>query len=70
MFKRDNENFSVEDFFHLPPVSTTLVVHPELRISSQIFEKMLNGPIGIIRGFGEIDPCRKAEVKNLVAQSR
>jgi hypothetical protein len=46
-----------EDFFHLPPVSTTPVVHLELRISLQIGEKILNGPNGIpvLRGLGEAD---------------
>ncbi len=34
----------IEDFFHLPPVSTTPVVHLELRISPWIFEKIRNGP--------------------------
>ncbi len=29
----------IEDFFHLPPVSTTPVANLELRISSQICEK-------------------------------
>jgi hypothetical protein len=29
----------IEDIFHLPAVSTTLVVHLELRISPLIFEK-------------------------------
>ncbi len=29
----------IEDFFHLPPVSTTPVVHLELRISPRISEK-------------------------------
>jgi hypothetical protein len=32
--------FLIEDFFHLPSVSTTPVVHPELRISPGIFEKI------------------------------
>ncbi len=54
------QNFLIEDFFHLLPVSTTLDVHLELRISSQIFEKIGNGPNGIIRGLGETDPCRKS----------
>jgi hypothetical protein len=36
--------FLIEDFFHLPPVSTTLVVHLEMRISSRVFEKIRNGP--------------------------
>jgi hypothetical protein len=30
--KQNNETFMIEDFFHLPPVSTILVVHLELRI--------------------------------------
>jgi hypothetical protein len=29
----------IEDFFHLPPMSTTPVVHLELRISPGIFGK-------------------------------
>ncbi len=33
--------FLIEDFFHLLPVSTTLVVHLELQISPQIFEQNL-----------------------------
>jgi hypothetical protein len=61
--------FLIEDFFHLAPVSMTPVVHLELRISLQIFEQIRNGPNGIIRGLGETDPCRKPEVKNLVALS-
>jgi hypothetical protein len=45
------KNFLIEDFFHLAPVSTTPVVHLELRI----FEKNRNGPNGVIRGLGETD---------------
>jgi hypothetical protein len=41
--------FIIEDFFHLPPVSTTPVVHLELRISPQIFEKIRNGHNGTLR---------------------
>jgi hypothetical protein len=41
--------FLIEDFLHLPPVSTTPVVQLELRISPRIFEKIRNGPNGIIR---------------------
>jgi hypothetical protein len=44
--------FQLED---LPPVSTTPVANLELQISPQIFEKIRNGPIGIIRGLGETD---------------
>jgi hypothetical protein len=45
----------IEDFFRLPLVSTTLVVHLELQISPQIFKKIRNGPNGILRGLGETD---------------
>jgi hypothetical protein len=42
---------------NLPLVSmtpvVTLVVHLELRIFQQIFKKISNGPIGILRGLGE-----------------
>ncbi len=36
----------------LPPVSTTPVVHLELRISPRIFENIRNGLNGIVRGLG------------------
>jgi hypothetical protein len=55
--------FLIEDFSHLPPLSTTPVVHLELRISQQIFKKIRNSPIGIIRGLGETDSWKKREVK-------
>jgi hypothetical protein len=48
-------NFLIEDFFHLPPVSTTPVVHVELRISSRIFEKIQNSPNSTLGGLGESD---------------
>jgi hypothetical protein len=47
--------FLIKDFFHLPPVSATPVVNLELRISARIFEKIRNGPNGILRGLGEND---------------
>jgi hypothetical protein len=40
---------------NLPPVSLTTVVHLDLRISLQIFEKIRNDPNVIIRGLGEGD---------------
>jgi hypothetical protein len=49
------KTFLMEDFFHLPPVSMTTVVHLELVISPQIFKKIRNGPIGRLRGLGETD---------------
>ncbi len=61
--------FLIEDFFHLPPVSTTPVVHLELRISPRIFEKNRNGSNGIPRALGETDSWKKPEVKNLVTLS-
>jgi hypothetical protein len=47
--------FLIEDFSHLPPVSTTPVVNLELRISPRIFEKIRNGFNGILWGWGETD---------------
>ncbi len=61
--------FLIEDFFHLPPVSLTPVANLELRISPRIFEKIRNGPGGIIRGLGETDLRKKPEAKNLVTLS-
>jgi hypothetical protein len=49
------KTFLIEDFLHLPPVSTIQVVQPELRISPRIFEKILNATNGILRGLGETD---------------
>jgi hypothetical protein len=38
------KNFLIEDFFPLPPVSTTPVVHLELQISPRMFEKNSKRP--------------------------
>ncbi len=40
-------------------MSSTLVVHLELRISPRIFEKIWNGPNGILKGLGETDSWKK-----------
>ncbi len=56
--------FLLEGFFHLPPVSLTPVANLELRISPRIFEKIRNGPNGIIRGLGETDSRKKTRSKN------
>jgi hypothetical protein len=48
------KKFHIEDFFHLPPVSTTPVANLGLRISLRIFEKIRNGLNGIIRGLGKL----------------
>jgi hypothetical protein len=42
----------IEDFFHLPPVSMTPVVHLELRISPQIFEQNSKRPFWDTQGLG------------------
>jgi hypothetical protein len=47
--------FLIEGFTHLLPVSATPVVNLELRIYLRIFEKIRNGPNGILRGWGETD---------------
>jgi hypothetical protein len=44
--------FLIEDFLHLPPVSTTPVVTLELRIPPRIFEKIRNSPNRILWGLG------------------
>jgi hypothetical protein len=59
----------IEEFSHLPPVSMTPVANLELRISPRIFEKIRNGPNGILRGLGETDSRKKPEVENLVKLS-
>jgi hypothetical protein len=48
---------------------TTLVVHLDLRLSPQIFEKIRNGPNAILWGWGETDSSKKPEAKNLVTLS-
>ncbi len=54
----------MEDFFHLPPVSS--MVHLELRISLWIFEKIWNGPNDILRGFGETDSWKKNQKSKIL----
>ncbi len=61
--------FLLEDFFHLPRVSLTTVANLEQRISPRIFEKIQNGPNGIIRGLWETGSRKKPEAKNLVTLS-
>ncbi len=61
--------FLLEDFFHLPPVLLTPVVHLEPRISPRIFEKIRKGRTGILICLGETDSWKKPEVENLVTLS-
>jgi hypothetical protein len=46
---------SLTPLANLPPVSLIPVVHLYLRISPRIFEKIQNGPNGILWGGGETD---------------
>ncbi len=55
--------FLVEDFFHLPPVSLTLVANLELRISPRIFKNIQNGLNGILWGRGETDSWKNQKQK-------
>jgi hypothetical protein len=48
------KTFLIEDFLHLPPVSTTLVVHLQLWISLQIFKKIWNGTNDISGAWGKL----------------
>jgi hypothetical protein len=54
---------------NLPPVSLIPVVHLYLQISPRIFEKIRNGPNGILWGWGETNSRKKPEAKNLVTLS-
>jgi hypothetical protein len=60
------KTFLIEDFFHLPPVSTTPVVHLELRKSTGLVEKIRRILRGLVEGNWFI---KKPEVENLVALS-
>ncbi len=55
---------------NLPPVSLIPEVYLYLRISPRIFEKILNGPYGILwRGRGKMIHEKKPEAKNHLTQS-
>ena len=54
---------------NLPPVLLIPVVNLERRISPRIFEKIRNGPNGILRGPGDTDLWKKLEVEKLVSDS-
>jgi hypothetical protein len=49
------KTFIIADFFHLPLVSTTSVVHLELQMSPRIFEKIEMALMGYSGGLGETD---------------
>jgi hypothetical protein len=64
--KKIIKTFLIEDFFHLPPVSTTLVVYLELRISPRIW-KNSKRPYWYTQGLGVNWFIKKPEVENLEA---
>ncbi len=49
------KNFLIEDFFHFHFTGSA----PWAANISANFQKLWNGPNGVIRGLGETDPCRK-----------
>ncbi len=51
------------------PVSLTPVININSRISPRIFEKIQNGPNGILGGLGDTDSWKKTEIENLVSDS-
>ncbi len=53
------KTFLIEDFFHLPPVSTTPVVHLELRISN--FRKNSKRPLWYNQGLGRNCSMQKTQ---------
>ncbi len=55
-----NKIIKTLDFFHLPPVSTTPMLHLELQISWWIYKKIWNAINGILRGLGETDTWKKS----------
>jgi hypothetical protein len=64
MKKKLFQNFSL-----FSPVSLTPLINIHLWISPWIFEKIRNGPNGILRGPGDTDLWKKSDVENLVSDS-
>ncbi len=60
---------SLTPMANLPQLSWIPVVHLDLRISPRIFEKIRNGPNGVLWGWGENQKTGKPEAKNLVTLS-
>jgi hypothetical protein len=45
------------------------VISINSRISPRIFEKIQNGPNGVLGGLGDTDSWKKTEIENLVSDS-
>jgi hypothetical protein len=62
--KKIIKSFLTEDFFNLPPMSTTPEVLLELRLSpGKFLKKIRNGPYGILMGLGETVPKKSLKSK-------
>ncbi len=46
-----------------------MLINIHSRMSPRIFEKILNGPNGILMGPGDTDLWKKSDVENLVSDS-
>ncbi len=57
------KTFLIEDFFHLPPVSTTPAMHLEQQISPWIFTRIRKSPNGILGGLGKLIHEKKLKSK-------
>ncbi len=53
-----------QNFIHLSLVSLTPVINIHSRLSPRIFEKIRNGPNGILRGPGDTDLWKKTWSRN------
>ncbi len=58
-----------QNFSLFSPVSLTPLKNIPSGISPRIFEKIWNGPNGILRGPGDTDLWKKSDVENLVSDS-
>ncbi len=56
-------------FSHLSPVSLTPLINIHSRKSPWIFEKIWDGPNGVLRGPGDTDSWKKLEAENLLSDS-
>ncbi len=66
---KDQSPVSLTPAINFSPVSLTPVINIHSQISLRIFEKIQNGPNGILGGPGDTDSWKKLEVKNLVSDS-
>jgi hypothetical protein len=63
------KKYIAKHFYHLSPASLSPLINIHSRKSLRIFEKIPNGPNGVLRGPGETDSLKKLEAENLVSDS-